>query len=111
MATELYLQTTNPKLELHQLFSTEIFAKMVASVCFHTAVYTGFLNLVNYVFFGAALSSRVNARLVGVLLVIMFFGYIARFYHVKDISRAYNNDANKTRNHLDKLFIGWIFVA
>jgi hypothetical protein len=41
----------------------------------------------------------------------MVFGFVARFLHVKDIYKAYNNDLDKTRSHLDKLFISWIFIS
>jgi hypothetical protein len=41
----------------------------------------------------------------------MIFGFIARFFHVKDIYKAYDNDLDKTRNHLDHRFISWIFIS
>lgn len=41
----------------------------------------------------------------------MFFGFFARFFHVKDIFKAYNGDIERTRNHLDKLYISWIFIS
>jgi hypothetical protein len=109
MATELYLQTTDPKLEFGQLLS--LTPKIIVSDLFHTAVYAGAINLASHVFFGRTLSSRQNIRLIVALFVIMFIGYFARFYHVRDIYRAYNGDVEKTRRHLDTLYIGWIFVA
>jgi hypothetical protein len=77
----------------------------------HTAIYTATINLASFIFLGRVLSSQQNVRLVIALLLIMFVGYFARFYHVKDIYRAYNGDVEKTRSHLDKLYIGWIFIA
>ena len=109
MATELYLQTTDPKLEFGQLLS--LTPKILVSDLFHTAVYAGAINLTSHVFFGRTLSSRQNIRLIVALFVIMFIGYFARFYHVRDIYRAYNGDVEKTRRHLDTLYVGWIFVA
>jgi hypothetical protein len=41
----------------------------------------------------------------------MFFGFFARFLHVKEVYRAYGNDMEKTREHVDKLYIGWIFIS
>lgn len=111
MLTDLYLRTTDPKLELQEVFSSAIFPKLVFSVLFHTIVYSGAFNLLNYVFNGALLSSRVNTRLFVALLIIMFFGYFARLYHVKEIYRAYNGNMEKTRQHLDRLFIGWVFIG
>ena len=109
MATELYLQTTDPKLEFGQLLS--LTPKIIVSDLFHTAVYAGAINLASFIFFGRPLSSRQNVRLVVALFIIMFVGYFARFYHVKDIYRAYNGDVEKTRRHLDALYVSWIFVA
>jgi hypothetical protein len=111
MLTELYLQTTNPKLTLGQFFSAGILSGIFASAIFHAIVYAGTLNLTSYVFLGNPLSLAVNTRLFVALLVIMSFGYLARFFHVKDIYRAYNQDEEATREHLDKLYIGWIFIA
>ena len=111
MLTDLYLQTTNPKLDFGELFNANIFPQIVASVLFHTLVYSLLLNLASYTFFGKLLSYAVNIRLVSALLVVMFFGFFARFYHVKEIYKAYKGDMTKTRAHLDKLYIGWIFLS
>jgi hypothetical protein len=110
MFTDLYLSTTNPKLSLSEIISQNSIP-LVVSILFHTIVYMLFVNLVSYIFFGKLLSMKINNRLFVVLFVIMTFGYIARFYHVKDVYQAYNKDMIKTRNHLDKLFISWIFIA
>jgi hypothetical protein len=111
MLTDLYLQTTDPKLTAGELFKSNIFPKIVASVVLHTVIYAAFLNMASYIFTGKMLSSAVNMRLISVLCVIMFFGFFARFYHVKEIDRAYKGDADKVREHLDKLYIGWIFLS
>jgi hypothetical protein len=111
MFTELYLETTNPKLSFYQLFDINIFSKIIFSVIFHTVIYTSFLNLGSYIFFGKILSNDVNIRLISALLLIMFFGFFGRFIHVKDIYKAYGYDLEKTRNHLDRLYIGWIFIS
>jgi len=111
MLTDLYLQTTNPKLSMAELLDAKMLSKIVLSVLFHTTVYVVFLNLVSYVFLGKTLSSAVNTRAIVCLVIIMFFGFFARFYHVKEIYGAYGGDLAKTRAHLDKLYIGWIFLS
>jgi len=111
MFTSLYLQTTNPKLLLRDLFSENIFTNIILSVFFHTVIYLAFFNLASYVFFGKILSNICNYRIMVTLLIIMFFGFFARFLHVKEIYRAYGNNMEKTREHVDKLYIGWIFIS
>jgi hypothetical protein len=111
MFTDLYLQTTNPKLHFSALLGSLLFTKIIASVLFHTIVYVSFVNIVSYIFNGNLLSNIINIRLVIFLLLIMFFGFFARFLHVKEIYKAYDNDLEKTRNHLDRLYIGWIFIS
>lgn len=111
MFTELYLQTTDPRLPFSALFRPSIFTKIIISVLFHTIVYTSFTNLVSYIFFGRFLSKTINIRLIIALLIIMFFGFFARFLHVKEIYKAYHYNLEKTRNHLDRLYIGWIFIS
>ena len=111
MFTELYLQTTNPKLTLGQFFSAGILIRIFASAIFHAIVYSAILNVISYVFTGKLLTFTVNVRVFITLLIIMSFGYLARFLHVKDIYRAYEYDEEATREHLDKLYIGWIFIG
>lgn len=111
MFTKLYLDTTNPKLHFSELFGANIMVPLLVSVILHTVLYTLFCNMVSYIFFGKLLSRQVNNRLVLCLLPIMFYGYYARFFHVKEIYNAYKGDMVKTRNHLDKLYISWIFIA
>lgn len=110
MFTKLYLDSTNPKLTLSQLF-IENALPLFISVIFHTVVYFSFLNIVSHIFYGSFLSQRINIKIAITLFIIMFVGYIARFYHVKDIYNAYQHDMEKTRNHLDKLYITWLFIA
>ena len=64
MFTELYLQTTNPKLTLSQFFSKNIMKGIIISIIFHTLVYTGFCNLVSYIFFGKLLSKLINLTFI-----------------------------------------------
>lgn len=111
MFTELYLETTNPKLPFSALFKPSIFMIIILSVIFHTFIYSSFSNLVSYIFFGKILSNPINIRLIISLLLIMFFGFFARFIHVKEVYKAYNYNLEKTRQHLDRLYIGWIFIS
>ena len=107
MFTDVYLQTTDPNLPISKLIS----ANMIFAVLFHTILYCVFLNFMSYIFFGRILSNVINTRLVSFLFAIMFFGFFARFIHVKEIYSAYNYDLQKTRRHLDKLYISWIFIS
>lgn len=107
MFTDIYLRTTDPNLRFTDIISRG----MIFSVIFHTVMYTVFVNLVSYIFLGRLLSHRVNMRLVASLLLIMFFGFFARFMHVKEIYKSYGYNLEKTRNHTDKLYIGWIFIS
>jgi hypothetical protein len=111
MFTKLYLDTTNPKLRFYQLYQQPILIPMILSIVFHTIIYTLFVNLVSYIFLGKILSNTVNTRLVISLLFIMVFGFIGRFYHVKDVYQAYNENTEKTRDYLDKLYVTWIFIS
>jgi hypothetical protein len=111
MFTELYLQTTNPRLTFTQFISQPVLLSILVSIIFHTIVYISFINLLNFIFFGKILSNTINYKILTVLLIIMSFGFIARFLHVKEIYKAYDNDLEKTRNHIDKLFITWIFIS
>jgi len=106
--TELYLKTTNPE---NQTVSNDILKMIICSVIFHTAIYTLFLNLVKYIFSGTILSKETNTRLVIALLVIMILGFTGRYFHVRDIYKAYNYDKDKTRAHLDKLYVSWLFMS
>ena len=111
MFTKLFLDTTNPKLQFSQLLQQPIFMSIIISVVFHTVIYVLFLNMAHFIFFRKILSNGTNKLLLMALISIMFFGFFARFYHVKDIYNAYNGDMVKTRNHLDKLYISWLFIS
>jgi hypothetical protein len=105
MFTKLYLDTTNPKLKFYELFQQSILVPMIISILFHTVVYIAFFNLANYIFFGKILSNKVNIRLTLSSLLIMIFGFIGRYYHVKEVYQEYNENMEKTRDYLDKLYI------
>jgi len=111
MFTKLYLDTTNPKLQFSQLLHKSIFISIIISVVFHTILYILFFNTAHFIFFRKILSNGTNKLLLLFLIPIMFFGFFARFFHVKEIYRAYNGDMTKTRQHLDKLYISWIFIS
>jgi hypothetical protein len=111
MFTKLYLDTTNPKIGFNELFGPNIFYPMLVSVVFHTIIYALFVNMASWIFVGRVLSSQTNIRLILTLVLIMFFGFFARYFHVKDIYNAYREDMEKTRNHLDTLYISWVFIS
>ena len=110
MFTELYLRTTEPQESLFKMLKNNI-GDILLSVLFHTIIYWGFIQLISFVFLGKWLYKTTNIRVIITLFVIMFFGYIARYYHAKDVYKAYGYDIIKAREHLDKLYIGWIFIA
>jgi hypothetical protein len=107
MFTELYLETTNPHLTLSQFFSARLLSKMFASVLFHTILYVLSFNVVSYVLFGKKLSSDVNIRIGIFLVLVMFFGFLARLYHVKEIYKYEKNG----KEHVDKAYITWYFLS
>jgi len=111
MFTKLYLDTTNPNLTFSHLFEATTLGPMIVSILVHTIVYTAFCNIVSWVFFGKLLSNPINLRLVSCLIPIMFFGFIGRFIHVKDIYKGYNGNMEKTREYTDKHYISWIFIS
>jgi hypothetical protein len=111
MFTELYLKTTDPRLSFYQVFNGSILANMLISIVFHTVVYVSFANLLCFIFTGKILSSPIHTRLLLTITFIMIFGFFARFLHVKEIYNAYHHDLEKTRNHLDKLYITWVFIS
>lgn len=107
MFTDLYLETTNPELTLSEFFSTRLLSKMAASVLFHTILYLLSFNVVNYVLFGNTLTTDVNTRIGVFLVLVMAFGFLARFYHVKEIYRY----EEKGKEHVDKAYITWFFLS
>ena len=110
MFTTLYLDTTNPEFSLYDIIYQNTYS-LIISILFHTVVYILFVNMCYYIFFGRLLSMKINNRLLIILIILMTTGYVGRYYHVKDIYNAYNKDMKATRNHLDKLYISWIFIA
>jgi hypothetical protein len=110
MFTELYLRTTDPTVSLLDVLKQNI-GMIIVSVLFHTILYVITFNLASFIFTGKILSQTINMRLFASFLLIMFFGYIGRYYHVKDVYSAYSKNMDKTRNHLDKLYITWIFIG
>lgn len=105
MFTELYLRTTDP-------LAKDIPMKMISiSIIFHTIIYLAFLNMFSVGFRGEPLSFIINIRLIIIFIVIMFLGYIGRFYHVKDIYKGYRGDLIKCREHIDKHYNSWVFIG
>lgn len=110
MFTKLYLDTTNPKHSLSDFLHPTILIPMMISIIFHTIVYSLFVNMINWIFFGNVLSPKINKRMITCLIPIMILGFIGRFFHVKDVFNAYKN-MEKTKNHLDQLYVSWIFIS
>lgn len=111
MFTTLYLTTTDPNIPLSQWFTTEIVISILASILFHSFIYTLFLNLVSFLFLHRLLPQETNTKLFLILIPFMFFGFIARYFHVQDVHNAYHQNMEKTRKHLDQLYISWLFIS
>jgi hypothetical protein len=111
MFAKLYLDSTNPELTLSELYKPKIFYPMIISIIFHTIIYVSFCNMISWIFVNKTLSNEINQKLIYCLLLIMIFGFIGRLYNVKDIYKAYGGNMEKTRNHLDKNYITWIFLS
>jgi membrane protein YdbS with pleckstrin-like domain len=108
MATKLYLETTNPNSRLSR---PKIILGITVSVIVHTIGYALFFNLVSYIFTGRILSSKVNKRLVIALIVIMYLGFIGRYYRAKDAYRAFNRDPIKTQEYMNSGYVSWTFMS
>lgn len=104
MFTDLYVETTNPKLTLSEFLSVRLLTKMALSVLFHTILYLVALNMVSYVF-GGTLSLDVNIRLSIFLVLVMSFGFVARFYRVKELYHYGGKE------YVDKAYITWYFLS
>ena len=109
MFTELYLDSTDPRLPLSGLFAPKILVPMIVSILVHVIGYTLFIDLISWIFFGKILSTVVHVRLVSSLLLLMFFGFIGRLIHVKDIYAAYHGNMENTREYVNKHYISWVF--
>jgi len=44
------------------------------------------------------------------LIPIMFFGFIGRLLHVKEIYKSYG-DMEKSREYIDKHYVSWVFLS
>jgi membrane protein YdbS with pleckstrin-like domain len=108
MATKLYLETTNPNSKLSR---PSIVFGITISVILHTVVYTLFFNLVSYIFTGRTLSGKINKRLVIALIVIMYLGFIGRYYRAKDAYKAFNGDAARTQEYMNQGYVNWVFAS
>ena len=104
MFTDLYVETTNPKLTLSEFLSARLLNKMATSVLFHTILYVVALNMVSYVF-GGTLSLDVNIRLSIFLVLVMSVGFVARFYRVKELYHYGGKE------YVDKAYITWYFLS
>jgi len=111
MFTKLYLTTTDPRLPFSALFHPHMMTQIWISIIFHTLLYTGFFNLASFIFLGHILSTAVNTRILIALILIMFFGYFARYFQVKEIYKAYDNDLKRTWKLADKRYMTWYFMA
>jgi hypothetical protein len=111
MFTKLFLETTDPSLAWKKFFGLNIFSMIIISIIFHTILYTLFCNLVSYIFYGKIMSKNINIRLISSLILIMFFGYIGRLWHVKEAYNAFNYNSEKTKNYVQSHYNSWVFIG
>jgi hypothetical protein len=111
MFTQLFIETTNPKLSWSQFVSIRIMSIILLSIIFHTLIYTIFFNLGSFIFYGKILSNQINIRLIISLLIIMFFGYIGRFIHCKQIYNDFNKNEVKTNEYINTHYNSWVFLG
>ena len=111
MFTKLYLETTDPKLSWEKYFGINIFSMIIISIVFHTILYTIFFNIISYIFYEKMLSKNINIRLIIALLLIMFFGYIGRLLHVKEVYNGFNYDYDKTQKYIRAHYNSWVFIG
>jgi len=111
MFTKIFLKTTNPHLTWREFFSTAILWLIIISVFFHTILYTAFINIINYIFTNKILNTKINCRLIIFLVILMIFGYIGRFFHVKDIYNDMNRNDLKTKEYVNTHYNSWVFLG
>lgn len=107
MATQLYLDTTNPRASL---FNPKTMGGIAISIIVHTIIYTMFFNMISYIFTGRLLSEKINKRIVVALVLIMFFGFLGRHYRAKDAYNAFGNEL-RTREFMDHGYVSWMFFS
>jgi hypothetical protein len=111
MFTDLYLRTTDPDFRVVQFLEPRVFCMAVLSIALHTVGYVLFINLIYYCFTERFLNAKINMRLIILLVVIMFAGYIGRVLHIKDVYSGYKYDKEKTTIHVNQHYNSWIFIG
>jgi len=74
-------------------------------------IYLLFFNVIFYILFSKCANKNMNLRLVFILIIIMYLGYIGRFFHSKDIYSTMNNDDKLTRDFINQHYNSWIFLG
>ena len=108
MFTDVYKKTTDPDTTPTDILRCP---GVWMSVVFHTLMYFMFVYAANWSFTGRGLSLETTQRLLFVLTSIMTLGYIARIMFVKQVYKSYGYDTVGAKEHIDKHFIHWIFIA
>jgi len=110
MFVRLYHITTDPDTTWKVFFSCPVVSLIIVSIFFHILVYVIFLNAVSFIFLNRPLSEGVNTRLIVALGVIMVLGYVARFYHVKNVAAVFR-DRRQAREYIDQRYNTWLFLG
>ena len=105
MFTNLYLDTTQPGQIPQQLLRDR---RVYTSALVHTILYTLLVVVIASVF----RIKRVDyVNLFIASMVIQVLGYPARAWHVNEIYKAYGDNVEAAREHIDKQYITWIFTG
>jgi|688.fasta_scaffold1854998_1 hypothetical protein len=109
MFTQLYLDTTNPEVSYTTFFQWDILHRIFISTLVHVFMYILAIQLFAYAV-SYSISPSMVRRCVVVLMVVMLGGFMARFWHAKEIYATYN-DLYQTRQHMNQQYISWIFMS
>lgn len=107
MFAQLYRDTTDPDLSWYDYFMGGVQGRILASIVFHAILYTAACNLAWWLLKRKRFPA--NARLVAILLVVMYLGYMARLLHVQNIYQAFPRA--EARAFTDQHYNAWIFLG
>ena len=106
MFAGLYQDSTNPTTSYVSLIQDY---RMYLSILAHTAVYVVSFILLYYSITGY-LPSKVVAKLVIILIILMWFGYMGRLHRAKGLWKIHH-DHDKVSRRMDNAYFCWYFLG